>query len=81
MRTNFWFESVIDNYLAALADGRNWREAVAAAQAQVAASGQPRRVLTQKALQAKGITYSRQHLSDLVSKGVFPPPFRLPTDP
>jgi hypothetical protein len=79
MRTNLWFEDVIDHYLAALAEGRDWREAIAAAQVQVNASDTPRRVLTQKALKAKGIPYSRQHLSDLVNKGIFPAPFRLPT--
>jgi hypothetical protein len=71
---NFWFEHVIEAYLQACASGHDWREAVA--EAEQATS--PRRVLTRKALQAKGIAYSRQHLTRKVANGTFPPPFQLP---
>jgi hypothetical protein len=72
---NFWFEDVIDAYLEACAEGVDWRDACAAAQAN--ARG-PRRVLTQKGLKAKGLSYSRQHTRRMINGGTFPPPFRLP---
>jgi hypothetical protein len=76
MAVNFWLESVIQAYLSALAEGRDWRAAVNAAKA----SKEPCRVLTQKDLQAKGIKYSRQHLTKLLRKGTFPRPFQLPAE-
>ena len=72
---NFWFEDEIDAYLLACARGVDWRGACAAAQAN--ASG-PRRVLTQKGLKAKGLTYFRQHTRRKINDGTFPPPFQLP---
>ncbi len=77
MAVNFWFEHIIDAYLRACAEGRDWREACAAAAEQ---SETPRRVLTQQELQTKkGISWSRQHLSKKVRGGGFPKPFQ--TDP
>jgi hypothetical protein len=73
---NFWFENVIDEYLVALAEGRDWRAAVNAAKT----SKEPRRLLTQKDLRAKGIKYTRQHLTKLLRKGTFPRPFQLPAE-
>jgi len=75
MSLNFWFENVIDAYLIAVARGEDWRKACAAAQA---SADQPQRVLTQKGLQAKGLTYSRQHLARKIAAGTFPRPFKLP---
>ena len=80
MGVNFWFEHVIDAYLAACAEGRDWRPAVIAAQTNTDNIA-PRRVLTQKALRSKGIGYSRQHLRKLIRWGRFPRPFQLPADP
>jgi hypothetical protein len=71
---NLWFEHVIDAYLAACAEGRDWREACAAAER----TAGPRRVLTQKALKIKGLSFSRQHVSRKVRDGTFPAPFKLP---
>jgi predicted DNA-binding transcriptional regulator AlpA len=71
---NFWFEAVIGAYLDACARGEDWRAACATAQAKAT---QPRRVLTRRALQAKGLTYSRQHLARKVAAGTFPAPFKL----
>jgi hypothetical protein len=71
---NLWFENVVDAYLLACAEGRDWREAVAAAER---AEG-PRRVVTQKGLRSKGLPYSRQHLGRKIQNGSFPPPFKLP---
>jgi hypothetical protein len=75
---NFWFENVIDAYLSALAEGRDWKAAVSEAKI----SKEPRRVLTQKDLRPeKGIGYSRQHLTKKIRNGTFPRPFQLPVDP
>ena len=49
MALNLWFEHVIDAYLRARAEGRDWREACAAAEP---APG-PLRVLTQQDLKTK----------------------------
>jgi hypothetical protein len=76
MSVNFWFEHVIDAYLDAVAKGEDWRLAVNAAQA----SKGPRRLLTQKDLKAKGVKYSRQHLTKLLRKRVFPQPFQIPAE-
>ena len=75
MAINLWFEHVIDAYLQACADERDWREACAVA---VQAVGNtPRRVLTQKDLKTKkGLRYSRQHLTKKIRGGAFPRPFR-----
>ena len=75
MSINFWYEHVIDAYLDACARGEDWRAACAAAQAN---SNTPRRVITQKGLKAKGITYSRQHIRRKIDAGAFPAPFQLP---
>jgi len=48
MATNFWWEHVVDAYLQACAEGRDWKEAVAKAEREIGNS--PRRVLTSKAL-------------------------------
>jgi hypothetical protein len=72
---NFWFEDVIDAYLEACARGVDWRRAGAAAQVNAT---RPRRVLTQKDLKAKGLTYSRQHTRRKINEGTFPAPFHLP---
>jgi hypothetical protein len=80
MRPSLWFEHTIDNYLAAVAEGREWRAAIAEAEAKVQAEGTPRRVLTRGALKSeKGISYSRAQLHRMVLAGDFPKPFRLPT--
>ena len=76
---NFWFEHVVDAYLEACARGLDWREAVAEAERNI--GDKPRRVLTQKAFEAKGIHYSRQHVTKRVREGVFPRPFQLPDFP
>ena len=66
MALNLWFEHVIDAYLRARAEGRDWREACAAAEP---APG-PLRVLTQQDLKTKkGLTYTRQHLAKKVKGG------------
>jgi len=69
---NLWFENVIDAYLLACARGQDWQEACTTAEQ---ATG-PRRVLTQKDLVAKGVGYSRQHLSKKIRGGAFPKPFQ-----
>jgi len=76
MGVNFWFENTIDAYLSAVARGEDWRPAVNEAQI----SKEPRRLLTQKDLRAKGIKYTRQHLTKLLRKGTFPRPFQLPAE-
>jgi hypothetical protein len=74
MALNFWFEHIIDAYLQACAENRDWRQACAAIP-----PPDERRVLTQRDLkQKKGITYSRQHVSRKVRDGTFPQPFQLP---
>ena len=76
MSVNLWFEHVVDAYLQACAEGRNWREAIAAAEQAV--GNVPRRVLTIKGLRAKGLTYSRSQVNRKVRDGYFPAPFQLP---
>jgi hypothetical protein len=76
LSVNLWFEHVVDAYLQACAEGRDWREAIAAAER--AAANKPRRVLTQKGLRSKGLPYSRQHLGRKIQAGTFPAPFKLP---
>jgi len=76
MGMNFWFENVIDAYLDAVASGQDWKQAVNKAKS----SREPRRLLTQKDLRAKGVTYTRQHLTKLLRKGTFPRPFQLPAE-
>jgi hypothetical protein len=76
MSFNLWFEDVIDAFLGAAAEGRDWRAAVA--DANKANRGRPRRILTQEGLRAKGIRYSRQHIRRRVVAGTFPAPFQLP---
>jgi hypothetical protein len=78
--SNFWFEDVVDAFLRACAEGRDWREAVAEIEAE-ADDSKSRRVLTQQGLKAKGISYSRQHLNKKVRDGDFPPPFQVPSTP
>jgi hypothetical protein len=73
---NLWFEHIVDAYLKACAEGRDWREACAAAERNI--GDKPRRVLTQKVLSEKGIGYTRQHLVRRVADGNFPAPFQLP---
>ena len=76
MGINLWFEHIIDAYLQACADGRDWREACAAA-AEQAAGSTPRRVLTQEDLKTKkGLRYSRQHLAKKIRGDAFPRPFQ-----
>jgi hypothetical protein len=77
MSINFWFEHILDAYLAAVADGRDWHDAVAEAERTHKGS---RRVLTQGDLRTKGIRYSRQHTKRRVDKGTFPAPFQLPSE-
>jgi hypothetical protein len=74
---NYWFAHVVDAYLLACAEGRTQQEAVAAAEAAPAPDGL--RVLTQKDLRSRGISYSRQHVTRLVAAGNFPRPFSMPT--
>jgi hypothetical protein len=75
MALNLWFEHVIDAYLTACAEGRDWREACAAAEQ--SAGNAPRKVLTAKDLKVKkGLRYSRQHLAKKVKGGGFPKPFQ-----
>jgi hypothetical protein len=78
MALNFWFEHQIDAFLSAVAEGRDWRGAVAEAERRLVAEGRPRRVLTQQDLKAKGIKYTRQHVARRVSAGTMPAPFQLP---
>jgi hypothetical protein len=75
MSTNFWFEHIIDAYLDACARGEDWKQVCAAAQVNPKT---PRRVLNQKTLKEKGISYSRQHLARKIAAGAFPAPFQLP---
>lgn len=77
MATNFWFEHHIDAYLVACAEGRDWAEAIAAAERAIGDG--PRRVLTRAGLKAKGIGYSRQYLVEKIREGTFPRPFQMPT--
>jgi hypothetical protein len=71
---NLWFEHIIDAYLSACAEGRDWREACA--EADQAFGPRPRRTLTQHDLKdKKGIPYSRQHLDRKIKGGAFPKPF------
>jgi hypothetical protein len=76
MGVNFWFENVVDAYLDAVAKGEDWRPAVNEA----LTSKEPRRLLTQKDLRAKGVKYSRQHLTKLLRKRTFPQPFQFPAE-
>lgn len=78
MGVNFWFEHIIDAYLKACAEGRDWVEECAAAERAI--GNAPRVVLTQKGLKAKkGVDYSRQHLARKVRGGTFPRPFQTPS--
>ena len=79
MAFNFWFEYIIDAYLQACAEGRDWKEAVAEAERGI--GNAPRRVLTQEALKNKGVTFSRQYLNKKVRDGDFPAPFQTPSTP
>ena len=76
---NLWFEHVIDAYLLACAQGRDWHEAVAEAEAEKAAGNGSRRVLTQKGLRSKGLTYSRQHIGRKFRPAPFPHLSSFPT--
>jgi hypothetical protein len=74
---NFWLEVVVDAYLLACAQGRDWRPACAAAEQAVEDSDDPLRILTREDLKTrKGLAYSRQHLHRLVRGGAFPAPFK-----
>ncbi len=74
---NFWFAHVIDAYLKAVAEGRDWKEACAAAEH--THGDAPRQALTQKGLKKeKGISFCRQHIATKVANGTFPKPFQLP---
>jgi hypothetical protein len=72
---NYWFEYVIDAYLTAAAQGRDWQSACADAER---TNKGPVRVLTQADLPSKGIRYSRQHIARKVADKTFPAPFKLP---
>jgi hypothetical protein len=76
MSTNFWLESVVDAFLIAAAQGRDWQSACAEAEQ---TSKGPVRVLTQADFRAKGIRYSRQHIARKVANKTFPAPFQLPS--
>jgi hypothetical protein len=78
MSVNFWFEHVIDAYLRAVAQGRDWH--AACAEAEQANKNCQIRVLTHKGLRAKGISYSRQHIARRVAAKTFPAPFNLPSE-
>jgi hypothetical protein len=78
MSINLWFEHVIDSYLLAVAQGRDWE--AACADAERANKGKPLRVLTHKDLRSKGIGYSRQHIARRVAANTFPAPFNLPDE-
>jgi predicted DNA-binding transcriptional regulator AlpA len=79
MSINFWLESVIDAFVKACAEGRDWRPDCEAAAAAIN-SDTPVRVLKQKDLgPVKGLDYSRQHIARLVDEKRFPKPFQLPT--
>lgn len=74
---NYWFDHHINAYLKAVFEGRNWQEAVAAAEIEIGDG--PRTVLTQADLKSKkGLRYSRQHIGRLHKAGRFPAPFQLP---
>jgi len=61
---NYWFSHVIDTYLLTVATGGDWKAACEAAM-QAPPNGEPLVVLTQPMLgPKKGITYSRQHLTN-----------------
>jgi hypothetical protein len=80
MAVNFWLECVIDAFLRACAEGRNWQEECAVAEQ--AARNAPLVILTQEDLKTKkGIAYSRQHLHRRVKRNTFPPPFKFPENP
>ena len=80
MAVNLWLECVIDAFLRACAEGRDWREECAAAEQ--AARNMPLRVLTQPDLKTrKGIRYSRQHLHRRIKRKTFPAPFQFPDNP
>jgi hypothetical protein len=77
MATNFWFSHIIDAYLKACAEGRDWREACR--EAERAIGDGSRSVLTSKDLRTKkGISWGRQHISRKVRDGTFPRPFQAP---
>ena len=76
MSVNFWFEHIIDAYLIAAAQGRDWR--AACAEAEQTNKDRAVRVLTHKDLRAKGLKYSRQHIGRRVAAKTFPAPFNLP---
>jgi hypothetical protein len=77
MSRNLWLEAVVDAYLLALADGRDWKAAVA--EAEHASSDTPVRVLTREDLkEKKGIPFSRQHLARRMRERTFPRPFQAP---
>jgi predicted anti-sigma-YlaC factor YlaD len=76
MAFNLWWDHIIEAYLRACAEGRDWHEAVAEAEA--AHGDAPRKALTQKDLKSKGLPYSRQHIDRNVRSGRFPQPFQLP---
>jgi predicted anti-sigma-YlaC factor YlaD len=77
MAFNFWFEHVIDAWLKACAEGRDWEEAVAEAERTI--GDKPRRVLTRVDLrEKKGIPFSRQYIAEKVRERTFPPPFQAP---
>jgi hypothetical protein len=72
---NLWFEHIIDAYLLACAEGRDWQEAVAEAERTI--GDRPRRVLTRVDLrEKKGIPFSRQYLAEKVRERTFPKPFQ-----
>jgi hypothetical protein len=77
MPRNLWFEHVIDAYLRACAEGRDWEEACR--EAEHAVGSGPLRVLTGEDLQTKkGIPYCRQHIDRKVRGRTFPRPFQAP---
>jgi hypothetical protein len=77
MPRNFWFEHIVDAYLLACSEGRDWE--AACREAERAVGDGPRRVLTQEDLQIKkGIPYCRQHIDRKVRRRTFPKPFRAP---
>jgi hypothetical protein len=77
MSVNYWFEHILDAYLTAVAQGRDWRAACAEAER---TNKGPVRVLTQADLPSKGIHYSRQHIRRKIDDGTFPAPFKLPSE-
>jgi hypothetical protein len=77
-RMNFWFEPVIDAYIAAISTGEDWRAACSAAHAKAIKSDPRPPLVTQKDFPKKGLRYCRQHITKLLGKKVFPPPFKVP---